>query len=124
MPVFKGKTVRFCGCLSIWMGQRGSANQALNKTLNASQGVGVEAVARPFAILPAADQFGLAQNLHVMGQGGLANAQRCQQVVGTFFTSGQLFENDYPAFVADGFEQRGKALNSVARLCSSMKSVL
>ena len=66
-----------------------------------------QSVVRPFALLTTDDDAGIAEDLHVMGQGGLADLQRIQQLAGAFFAALQQPQDLQPVFIAQGLEHPG-----------------
>jgi hypothetical protein len=59
---------------------------------------------RPLALLPTFHNAGFAQNLHVIGQGGLADFHLVNQYASTLFTTAKQFQNSKPFFIAEGFK--------------------
>ena len=63
------------------------------------------AVVHPLALLASHDDAGIAENLHVMGQGGLADAQFLQQLTGALLSASQKFQDANAVLVAERLEQ-------------------
>lgn len=49
----------------------------------------------------------VAQNTHMVGEGGLADVQLLQQGAGTFFSGAEKLQNLQPVFIAKGLENPG-----------------
>ena len=61
----------------------------------------------PLPLLTPHDNPGIAQNLHVVGQGRLTDAHFLQQLAGAFFPAAEQFQNLQPVFIAEGLEYPG-----------------
>ena len=56
-------------------------------------------VVHPFALFPSVDNSGIAEDLHVMGQGRLADVQCIQQFTGTHFSIVKELQNPNPVLI-------------------------
>ena len=61
----------------------------------------------PLALLASDDNARIAENLHMVGQGGLADAHFLQQLAGALFPAAQQLQNMDPIFIAERLEDDG-----------------
>jgi hypothetical protein len=85
----------------------GGGEQFLKHLTDVPCSLAADGVVHPLALFPAADDPGIAENLHVVGQGGLADIQRIQQLAGTLFAVTEQLQNLYPIFIAQSLEDVG-----------------
>jgi hypothetical protein len=67
----------------------------------------VQGIVDPFAFFPASDQPCVAQDLHMMGKGGLGQMEIFQQHAGAPLSALEQFQDVEPVFIAQGLEQTG-----------------
>ena len=90
--------ILFSNCLS-----NGQTIQIFPRKLNTLHG---NAVVHPLALFAAQNDAGIAEDLHVVGQGGLADAQFLQKPTGAFFAAPKQLQNLQPVFIAECLENQ------------------
>ena len=89
------------------LGFCGGILQRFQKIPDLLNALGADPIVHPLALFPALDNAGVAQKLHVVGQGRLADAQFLQQPAGTLFSAAKQLQNLQPVFIAERLENLG-----------------
>lgn len=82
----------------------GQTIQVFLRNLNA---LGRNAVVHPLALLAAQDDAGIAENLHMVGQGWLTDAHFLQKTAGALLPAAEQFQDLKPVFIAKGLKHFG-----------------
>ena len=63
-----------------------------------------DGVMHPLALLASGDKSGIAEDLHVVGQGWLADIQLFQQLAGTFLSGSEQLHDLHPVLITQCLE--------------------
>ena len=104
---FVKKPTLWCGFLFftvaiLWKHFRGE--QFLQHAAQGTDTVTADAVMHPLPLFPTADDSGIAEDSHMVGQGGLTDVQCIQQLTGALFAVVEQFQNLDPVFIPQRFE--------------------
>ena len=80
--------------------------QSIQVFLRNPNALRADAVVHPLTLLAPHNDAGIAEDLHVVGKGGLADAQFLQKPTGAFFAAPKQLQNLQPVFIAECLENQ------------------
>ena len=84
--------------------------QILHQGPDLSDALTTHGVMDPFPLLAAGDDPGIAEDLHVVGQGRLADVQLLQQLTGALLAAMEQPQISYPVLITQRLENEGHFL--------------